>query len=148
VIVFFPQTLTPTLQVGGEQASIPLFDVRRGTAFEEGDEGVEGLARVAEGVVKGVPVLAVFAIVIGNDVIEEVGEAEFGVGAAGAAFDIFQILEREFTLVATGAAEELVAHHVGNELFEIEIAAGGCKKNDFFGGKRREESRQPPKMRY
>ena len=75
VVAFCLQNLKPMLLAGGKQVGAPFFNVRRGAAFEKGDESTKGLARVAEGIVESVPVFAIFAVVIGNDVIEEVGEA-------------------------------------------------------------------------
>lgn len=130
-----------------QEAGIPPFDVGRGAALEQGDKGVERFARVAEGIVEGVPVFAVLAVVVRDYVFEMVGEAKFGVRAARAALDILQILDREFTLLSPCAAEELAAHHVRHEIFEIDIAAGSVEKGDFFGRKRREKSGQAREMR-
>lgn len=64
-----------------------------GAGFEESDESRQRLACVAKGIVKGVPIFAVLAIMIGDDIFEMVGEAKFRISVAGAALNIFQILE-------------------------------------------------------
>src|SRR5262249_17184604 len=65
-----------------------------------------------------IPVFAVFSVVIGDDVIEQVGELELTIGASAPAFDVLEIPQREDPLLTGRAAKELAAHQIGHQIGE------------------------------
>lgn len=54
---------------------------------------------------------------------EVVSLLQFRVGAAGAAFYIFQIFDGELAFLAARASEELAPYDVGDEVFEMNVVA-------------------------
>src|SRR5213594_97903 len=67
----------------------------RSVAFvaQERHHREERSARISQRVIERLPVVAVLAIVVGDDVLEMMRFLQFPVGATGAAFDLLQVLE-------------------------------------------------------
>src|SRR5438132_9613805 len=62
-------------------------------AAQERHHREERSARISQRVIERLPVVAVLAIVVGDDVLEMMRFLQFPVGATGAAFDLLQVLE-------------------------------------------------------
>ena len=55
--------------------------------------------------------IAVLAVVVGDDPVEAVRLPHFGEGAGRPFFDVLQVREGEAPLLLGGAAEEFLPHH-------------------------------------
>lgn len=54
----------------GYQILFPFFHTRGDLTLQQGHKRQQCFTRISDGVIKGIPVLAVFAVVVGNDIIK------------------------------------------------------------------------------
>ena len=75
----------------GHQILFPMLRAGRCLALEKSGKGQKCFTGISYRVIKSIPVLAVFSIVIGNDMVELPGLSELYDSAGHAGFDIFQV---------------------------------------------------------
>src|SRR5262245_45113701 len=75
------------------QVFLPGLCSSRNLPFQQGDECEQCHSCTAEGIVKRIPVFAVFSVVVRDDILKVVSFLQFAIGARSTSFDLLQVPE-------------------------------------------------------
>ena len=108
------------------QILLPALDAfRRPSPSSRATKAISALRASPIGWLERIPVVAVFPIVICDDVLEAAGLLQFGVRTVRALLDVLQIRERQLTLLLARSSQEFAPHDVGHQLLDGHVPSGG-----------------------
>jgi hypothetical protein len=61
----------------GNKILLPLFHSRGRFRMKQRNKGIKGCPRISKGIIKGIPVLTIFSIVIGNNILKIMSQLQF-----------------------------------------------------------------------